>query len=531
MSDVEQVVLAELVSQQAAQLPDLPLLTFVNVAPSGEYQDETRTYRELHNNGQTLAKALVELGVHHGDKVALMMNNHPEFVESMVATSTIGATFVPIDPRTMGAKLAYMLDFTDCCCIVCADYAADAVLAVVDQCPQLQWMLVVATGHAWSAPDNNRLAIRDFRDALQTASSDELPIVEQSLDEPMFMMFTSGTTGNPKAVVNTHRKYLSSARSLGAILQKGDKLYSGLSLTHINAQNTLSNSLALGVPAVFSRKFSKSRLWDICRRYRCTLFNLLGGMIPEVYAAPERPDDADNPVRVIFSSGMPASIWEKFMQRFGVILCEGYGATEGGGMTNPMGSGPVGSIGRPAPGLEAAILDADDNRCPPNVEGEICFRRLDGQPIVVEYYKNPGTSAEKIRNGWLRMGDLGHYDENGWFYFHHRVGGGVRRNGDFVNTTLVETVLAKSPLVADVFVYGVATAKNVAGEKTLVAAVVPSNSDSFDSSALLGYCRQNLERNDVPEIIQVLDEIPKTISEKPIESICAEWLARAGFTA
>ncbi|HAK50874.1 MAG TPA: ATP-dependent acyl-CoA ligase, partial [Gammaproteobacteria bacterium] len=132
--------------------------------------------------------------------------------------------------------------------------------------------------------------------------------------------------------------------------------------------------------------------------------------------------------------------------------------------------------------------------------------------------------ADKVRDGWLHMGDLGHKDEHGWFYFHHRVGGGVRRNGDFVNTTLVETVLMESPLVADVFVYGVATESNVAGEKNLVAAVVPVDRSGYDEGQLLDYCRKHLERNDVPEILQVLDEIPKTISEKPIESACIELL-------
>lgn len=524
MSDVPDTVLAALIAAQARALPALQVLTFVSIAGDGGYREETRTYPQLHANAQALARALKDFGLGHGDNFALMMNNHPEFVEAMAAASTLGATFVPVDPRTIGAKLQYMLDFTDCQGVVCADYCIDSILAVAAECPQLRWVIVVPTG--LPATDTaTRLRIRSHADVLATAG-DELPIVEQSLDEPMFMMFTSGTTGNPKAVIHSHRKYMALATSLKRLgLAPDDKLYTGLSLTHINAQNTLRNALAIGVPAVISRKFTKSRLWDICRRYRCTLFNLLGGMIPEIYAVPERPDDADNPVRLIFSSGMPAHIWEDFKRRFGVELSEGYGATEGGGMSNPPGSGgPVGSIGKPSPEWEAAILDENGNRCPPNVEGEICFRRRDGAPITVDYYKNPGASSDKVRGGWLHMGDLGHVDDNGWFYFHHRVGGGVRRNGDFVNTALVESVLTRSPLVADVFVYGVATEKNVAGEKTLVAAVVPADPATFDRVALLAWSRQQLEKNDVPEIVQVLDEIPKTISEKPIEKACIELL-------
>ena len=239
---------------------------------------------------------------------------------------------------------------------------------------------------------------------------------------------------------------------------------------------------------------------------------------------PEKTDDADNPIRVVQSAGMPAHLWEKFEKRFGLKLTEVYGATEGGAMRNPPGTGPVGSIGKPIQGWVAEILDENGAVCSANVEGEICFSKEDNSPIVVQYYKNTEASSDKVRDGWLHMGDLGHKDDNGWFYFHPRVGGGVRRNGDFVNTTLVETVLMGSPLVADVFVYGVATDSNVAGEKTLVAAVVPADPTGYDSELLLDYCREHLQRNDVPEIFQVLTEIPKTISEKPIEKACIDLL-------
>jgi len=345
----------------------------------------------------------------------------------------------------------------------------------------------------------------------------------------MFMMFTSGTTGNPKAVLFPHQKYMGSTLSplAAGFITASDKFYTGLSLTHINAQGTVAGALGQELPCVISRRFTKSRLWDITRRYGCTTFNLLGGMIPEICALPEQADDADNPVRVVQSAGMPAHLWTKFEQRFGVMLTEVYGATEGGAMRNPPGpegKGPVGSIGKPMSGWEAEILDTNGRPCAAHVEGEICFRRQDSTAITVQYYKNTQASINKVRDGWLHMGDLGHKDDEGWFYFHHRVGGGVRRNGDFVNTSLVETVLMDSPLVADVFVYGVATDNNVAGEKTLVAAVVPVNAGAFDNEQLRTYCAGNLERNDVPEIFQVLNEIPKTVSEKPIEKACIELL-------
>lgn len=515
--------LAALIADKARTNPDMEILTFVSVRTDGQLEDQTRTYRQLYDGGQAVARGLADLGVSQGSKLAVMMNNHPEFAETMVASGILGATFVPVDPRTMGAKLSYMLDFTDCEGVICADYALAPVLSVLADCPQLKWLVVVPTVADFRLPPAT-LPVADFSD-LVTTRGEPLTLAPLEPADTMLMMFTSGTTGNPKAVLLSHQRLMGATLNpLLAGITTSDRFYTGLSLTHINAQGTLAGALGQEIPCVLSRKFTKTRLWEIIRHYGCTTFNLLGGMIPEIYAMPEKFDDADNPVRIVQSSGMPADLWQKFEKRFGLKLHETYGATEGGAMRNPPGAGPAGSIGKPAVGWVAEILDETGAICPPNVEGEICFRKDNNVPLVVQYYKNTEASADKVRDGWLHMGDLGHKDEHGWFYFHHRVGGGVRRNGDFVNTTLVETVLMESPLVADVFVYGVATESNVAGEKNLVAAVVPVDRSGYDEGQLLDYCRKHLERNDVPEILQVLDEIPKTISEKPIESACIELL-------
>ena len=120
------------------------------------------------------------------------------------------------------------------------------------------------------------------------------------------------------------------------------------------------------------------------------------------------------------------------------------------------------------------------------------------------------------------MGDVGHTDEDGWFYFDYRMGGGIRRNGDFVNVGFVEKVVAEYPEVDDVFVYGVDIKNGAPGEKDVVAAVVPANGGSLDPQDLFRHCRDHLESNFVPSYIQVLDEIPKTASEKPQERFCLE---------
>jgi crotonobetaine/carnitine-CoA ligase len=220
---------------------------------------------------------------------------------------------------------------------------------------------------------------------------------------------------------------------------------------------------------------------------------------------------------------MPAAIWEDFARRFGVAIFEFYGAAEGGMTFNPPGVGPIGSIGKPPPTLEARIVDDDDRECAPFEQGEIVFRNADGSCPQVEYFHNPEASAKKTANGWLRMGDVGHRDAEGWFYFDYRKGGGIRHNGDFVNVAFVEKAIAEHAGVDDVFVYGVDAASGVPGEKDVVAVVVPTPGADLDVADLYRHCRGLLESNFVPGYIQVMPEIPKTASEKPQERFCLEF--------
>jgi crotonobetaine/carnitine-CoA ligase len=503
-------ILANLIRARAATEPDLDVLTFVDVAADGNLVDEVRTYAQLWQNGQRIAAALKVLGMKAGDTFAMVMDNHAEFVDLMVASSILGTIFVPIDPRTRGDKLAYMLDFAECKGAVVADGALDGVREVWGGRAG-RWILPLNGGPAAGA-------------TLRRILGDDLPVppleVESSdPDATMQILYTSGTTGDPKAILTTHARFMTGA-TVGAILglTREDRPYTGLSLTHANAQViTLGIALAMGLRGVISRRFTRSRLWDITRRYGCTMFNLLGGMTTAIYAEPRRGDDRDNPVRVVLSAGMPAAIWEDFARRFDVQISEFYGAAEGGLTFNVANAGPIGSCGKAPPNLEVAILDETGARCAPGEAGEICFRNADGSAPVVRYLKNTEASSRKTAGGWLHMGDIGHLDAEGWLYFDYRMGGGIRRNGDFINTAFIEKAIAELDTVADVYVYGVPMAGMAPGEKDVVAAVVATDPARFDAQAVFETCRAKLDGNSVPRFVQVVDEIPKTASEKPQE--------------
>ena len=494
---------AELLRQRAASHGDFRVLTFVDEATG---QTETRSFAELADNAARLAGCLRARGIGPGDRFAVLLANHPEMVESLAAASMLGAVVVPVDPRTRGDKLTFVLKDSDCKGVICAAYNRDSV----QKCQPavlLEWLLCI--GREYDAELRSTVPV----DADRTVSS----------ATPLQVLYTSGTTGDPKGIVKSNGELVLVSQHMPLLLgiRRDDVLYSGLSLTHGNAQVfTLAVALGALVPAVFSRRFTKSRLWQTIRAHGCTVFTLLGGMTTAIYSEPARLDDADNPVRLVVSAGMPAAIWTDFCHRFDVKLFEVYGTAEGGLYWND-GSGPVGSFGNLKNTFlhVSRIVDEADRDCPPGQTGELIWRHSTGQPVSVRYLNKPDASAEKTRGGWFRTGDMVHADAAGWLFFDYRAGGGIRRNGDFINPGFVEKVISEHPAVDDVFVYGVPSANRVPGEKDVVAAIVVRDGRVPPVEDIFATCRRHLEPNFVPSYLQIVDEIPKTASEKPQERL------------
>jgi len=517
-------ILANLIANRVETMPDLDVLT---IEGAGVRPDEVRSYRQLLENGQRLAQALLDQGLQPGERFALLMANHAEFVDAMVAASISGTVFVPIDPRTKGDKLAFMLDNAGCKGVIAADYALENLTAVRGQLKRLSWVIGLES-------NERAKALAEYPNVLpyDAALPNSVPTLELRTADPesaMQLIFTSGTTGDPKGIVMTHRRYCETAAAVPKLFgyARDDRPYSGLSLTHANAQLvTLGASFASGMRAVLSRRFTKSRLWDITRAYGCTTFTLLGGMTNAIYGEPPKPNDADNPVRFVVSAGMPAAIWEDFERRFNVQLVEFYGAAEGGLTVKPLGVGPTGSIGKAVPSLKHRLVDEAGNDCPAGTSGELLFRHADGSPFKVEYFGNPEASAKKCKDGWLHMGDIVREDENGWLFFEYRKGGGIRHNGEFINPAAVEKTIAECDFVDDVFVYGVKAASGAPGEKDLVAAIVPKNRARFDALEVFRVCRSKLEASAIPAYLQLVEEIPKTASEKPQERFLIDLFER-----
>jgi crotonobetaine/carnitine-CoA ligase len=424
------------------------------------------------------------------------------------------------------ARLATVLRHAQCRAAI----VSDDVLATLDEArasaPALDWVAVIDTGEAASQGVAPAAHHRRY-EALVASGPQAAALPLEAPLHPMQLIYTSGTTGDPKGIQMTHERYISTSSSVAAAFdyREGDRLYSALSLTHANAQLiTLGAGLCRGIEVVFSRRFSKTALWDVLRRHRCTTFTLLGGMTSALYAQPPSPRDRDHAVRFVVCAGMPPTLWRAFEQRFGLRVLEFWGTAEGGITVNPVDVGPVGSIGQPVPALQCRVVDEEDRPVPVGQPGELQVRHADGRPFVVEYFREPEASHRKCAGGWLRSGDVVHQDDQGWLYFHHRQGTAIRRNGEFVSPAVLERAIAETGLVADVYVYGVPRPGHAPGEKAVVAAVVPASAD-FEPAGLLQALRATLESSQLPDGVQVLSEIPKTASEKPQDRFLIEQLA------
>jgi crotonobetaine/carnitine-CoA ligase len=238
-------------------------------------------------------------------------------------------------------------------------------------------------------------------------------------------------------------------------------------------------------------------------------------MIPILMKQPERDNDADNPVKVILSAACPASVWEAFEKRFGVVLFEGYGAVDGGGFgVMNAGNAPKGSIGKPTSPYR--LVDDDGEDVPVGESGELIFEVDDMQLRKVEYYKNESASSAKIVDGWLHTGDMLHADQEGNLYFDDRKTDSLRRRGENISAWEVEREINKHEAVFESAVIGV---KSELGEDDVMAFVVLQPDASLTAEELIAHCEPLMAKFMRPRVIELRSEVPKTGTHRIQKSV------------
>ena len=456
------------------------------------FEEEAFTFSDVDEMTNRYAHYLTRLGLVRGDKVAIMLPNCMEFLYAYYATQRMGLTVVPINTGQKGQGLEYLLKHSEAKVL----FVDPEFVNRVPEVPTLQH-IVVRGEHDFSTEEAHHLSLWGCRPGDVAA-----------------IMYTSGTSGEPKGVMLRYRNGW--LRKMGAlnhlIYRKSDVLYTCLPLFHANALFlSFSASLWLGIPIVLSKRFSASRFWQEVRQHGVTTFNVVGSMVPILLKNESNSADSENPVRLVLSAGCSAEHRMSFEQRFGLTLWEAYSAVDGGeNFTFNMGNAPVGSIGKPMLS-RYRVVDEQGRDCAPYESGELLFAQKSGGSSIVEYFKNPQASHEKNRDGFVHTGDLVYKDEQGFLYFVGRKTDSMRRRGENVSAFEVEQVLERHPDILECAVFGV---PSEVGEEEIMAVVVPRGSTTGSLNEIRQWLMEHLAEYAVPRYFEWSNELPKTATYK-----------------
>lgn len=478
-----------------------------------QFEDVAVTYGQWNRLGNQVASALLASGLQRHARVAVMLTSRPEFLGAWLGVARAGLTEVPVNTAYKGLLLAYLLDNAECEALIIEAQWLDRLQAVLDELTHLRTVVVV-DGDPAALTAGGRVRVTAWADFVQGASEDP-PGVDVEPGDVSAILYTSGTTGPSKGVVLTHAANFYLARNVVELMEygPGDVVFNAFPLFHVNARysGVLPVMFADGESVLHSR-FSASRFWDTCRAQGVTAFNYMGALLMMLYKQPERPDDAHNPVRRAYGAPAPITIYTDFERRFGLQLVEVYGSTEAGTVTmNTVDSFRIGSCGRPVPYYDVRIHDKHDRPLPPGEVGEIVVRPKEPYALFEGYHGMPTETLAAFRNLWFHTGDRASTDSDGYFYYVDRMKDAIRRRGENISSWEVEKVVTAHESVAEAAAIGVPS--DLTEEEVLIV-VVPRPGHEIDPVSVLDLCQERLPHYAVPRYIRVVDELPKTPSQR-----------------
>ena len=472
----------------------------------------TRTYAELDERTDRFAAGFAALGLEPGEHVSAMMLNSVENVEAWFGLQKAGLVEVPVHTASRGAALQYVVDHADARAVVIDESFLPQLASIVDGLPKLEHVVVNRNEPGEPAELPSRLAVHDLADL---ALDGPPPTPALHRDDTAVVLHSSGTTGPPKGVVLSHGAVLHLTRHLVWLMgyTADDRLYTAFPLFHNNAKYTsVCAALECGGSLVMDKRFPVKTFWEVAREKELTAFNYMGALLMMLHKQPDRPDDADNPIRIAFGAPCPVEIWEPFERRFGVSLVEVYGMTEAPMITeNRLDERVVGTAGRASMTYEVRIVDEDDQEVPPGTPGEIVARPKQSGALFSGYYRRDEDTVETWRNLWFHTGDRGLLDERGYLTFIDRMKDCIRRRGENISSWEVESTINAHDAVLECAAYGVASELS---EADVMVAVVLQPGASLAPEALLDFCTGKMAHFAIPRYVRFMDALPRNHAER-----------------
>ena len=529
LNDETRVSMGRALAEQAAAIPDATFFL---------WKGRAFTYAQADERVQSVAKGLWMMGVRPGDRVGIVMANRPTFLSLVTACSRIGAVATLFNAEARGTSLSQAIEAAEPAWVI-AD--PEHTSQVMDVCSQT--VHVLGGGNERVVPDGavdmEAIEVGDFE------FSDAVSLDDGLGGDLAMLMFTSGTTGLPKAARITNRRWALAAlgTAAGCRLTSNDTVYCALPLHHATAMLVaVGGALVGGSRLALAPRFSTTGFWEDVRRYGATVVFYVGEMCRYLVNAPEVGGESDNPVRVFAGNGMRSDVWKRLVERFEPArVVEFYGATEGNAFLVNLTGDPVGSVGRPLPGTtELRLVQHESEGVPTRDEHGRCVAVDDGDAGLLlgrildddglaefdGYVDATDTEAKIVRNvfehgdAWFNTGDLLSRDAEGDWWFVDRVGDTYRYKGENVSTEQVRSAINAAGVAEWAAVYGVSVPEEEG--RVGMASVKLAAGVRFDGDALYTHLAHNLTPAAMPRWIRVVDDIELTpsfkIRREPLQS-------------
>lgn len=489
------------------------------------------TYAALEHRACRLANGLAAQGVGPGDRVAALLHNCTPFVEALFATAKLGAVFVPVNFRLVAREVGALVDACGPKVLLAGEGFSD-LLATLEARPNFPQHRIWVDDRFPDAPDPD--PAHSYEAWLAAQSSDQ-PQAVVAPDAVQMLMHSSGTTGLPKGIIYTHATTLASsmAKIIDFNLQPTDVVVVFGPLFHAGPLLDLAIPLLLRggrLTLGASRQFDPARLLATVAAERGTMVQIYPTMLRRVLSEVTDPSAYDLPsLRLIITGGeaAPLPVIRGVHERFPhVAFVNNYGSTEGGPITTLLAAEDslrkIGSVGKPAFGVEVRIADANDRPLPPGQVGEILVR---GPFVTPGYWNRPEITAESSRNGWWHTGDLAWRDDDGFIFISGRSKDMIKSGAENIFPVEVEQAIAALPGVVEVGVIGVPD--DHWGE-TVAAFVVKAPDAAVDADAVITQCRDQLASYKKPRYVLFVDSLPRNTTNKVDKNALRKQFAELG---